>query len=88
MQYNSPLPKQMTGLNLGKFLEMFIYISKIVPQDPQGNESKLEKIDQWQISHANRNTKNSSVETLVVKELVIVTFVFVLLYLYFYVVVC
>ena len=51
---------------------MFIYASKIVPWDPQGIESKLEKTDLWQISHANGNTKNSSVETSVAKEFALV----------------
>ena len=34
---------------------MFIYISKIIPLDPQANESNFEKIDLWQISHADGN---------------------------------
>ena len=68
---NSPLPKQTTGQNRAKLLKMFIYITKIVPLDPQGSESNVEKIDLWRISHANWNTKISSVETLVAKELVL-----------------
>ena len=36
---------------------MFIYISKIVPRDPQENESNFEKIDLWWISHVNGNIK-------------------------------
>ena len=72
MQYNLSLPKQTTGQNQVKLLEMFIYTSKIVPWDPQENESKLEKINLWQISHANGKTKNYSVETSVAKELVLV----------------
>ena len=51
---------------------MFIYISKIVPQGPQTNELNFEKVDLWLISHANGNTKISSVETLVTKKLALV----------------
>ena len=40
--------------------------------DVQANDSNFEKIDLWQILHANGNTKISSVETSVVKELVLV----------------
>ena len=72
MQYNSPIPKQMTGQSRVKLLKMFIYISKIVPWDPQGNELNVVKIDLWWISHANWSIKISSVETSVAKELVLV----------------
>ena len=34
----------------------------------QANKSNVMKIDLWQISHANRNTKISYVETSVAKE--------------------
>ena len=50
---------------------MFIYISEIVPQDSQANESNFEQIDLWGISHANRTTKTLSVETSIAKELVL-----------------
>ena len=63
MQHNSPLPKQMACRNRAKLFEMFMYISKIVPWDPQANESNFEKIHLWRISHANGSTKISSVET-------------------------
>ena len=36
------------------------------------NESNFEKINLWQIIHANGNTKISSVETSIAKELVLV----------------
>ena len=36
------------------------------------NELNFERIDLWEISHANRSTKISSVETLAAKELVLV----------------
>ena len=73
MQHNLPLHKQTTVRIKRNFSKcLFIYISKIVPQDPQANESNFEKIDLWWISHANRNTKISSVETSVVKELALV----------------
>ena len=68
MQYNLPYPKQ-TGQNRAKLLKMFIYISKVVPWDPQPNESHFEKIDLWGISHADRNIKTSFEETQVAKEL-------------------
>ena len=70
MQHNSY--KQTTGQNRTKPFEMFIYTWKIVPWDSQANESNFEKIDLWRISHANGNTKISSVETLVAKEPVLV----------------
>ena len=38
----------------------------------QANDSNFEKIDLWQISHAKRNKKISSVETSVAKELPLV----------------
>ena len=72
MQHNLSLHKQMTGHNQAKLFQMFIYISKIVPWDPHANESNFEKIDLWHISHANGNTKISSKEILVAKELVLV----------------
>ena len=72
MQHNSPLPKQITGQNQVELFKMFIYISKIVPRDPQANKSNFEKINRWQISHANGNTEISSAETLVAKELALV----------------
>ena len=72
MQHNSSLHKQMTGQNPAKLFKMFIYLSKIVPRDAQANESNFEKFDLWWILHENRNTKISSVETLVAKELVLV----------------
>ena len=72
MQHNSSLYKQTTGQNQAKLFEMFIYISKIVPRDSQANESNFEKIDLWRISHANRTTKTSSVETSMAKELTLV----------------
>ena len=53
---------------LSKTFEMLMYISKIFSWDPQANESKFEKIDLWQIWHANRNINISSVETLVAKK--------------------
>ena len=62
----------MTGQNRTKLFEMFIYISKIVPQDSQANESNFEKIDPWRISHANRIAKTPSVETSIAKELTLV----------------
>ena len=62
MQYNSSLYKQMTGQNRAKLFE----------GNSQANESNFEKIDLWRISHANGNTKISSVETLVAKEPVLV----------------
>ena len=68
MKCNSPLPKQTTGQNQAKLLKMFIYITKIVPLDPQGSQSNVEKIDLWRISHANWNAKISSLGTLVAKE--------------------
>ena len=49
-----------------------MYISKIVPLDPQANESNFEKIYLLLISPAKGNTKISIVETLVAKELVLV----------------
>ena len=71
MQHNSSLYKQ-TGQNQAKLFKMFTYISKIVPWDPQANESNFEKIDlSMGISHANGNTKTSE-ESLVAKELVLV----------------
>ena len=72
MQYNSSLYKQTTGQNRAKLLEMFICISYIGPSNSQANELNFEKIDLWRISHANGNTKISSVETLVAKEPVLV----------------
>ena len=72
MQYNLLLPRQTTGQNHAKLLEMFICISIIVPWDPQANKSDFEKIDLWGISHANGNTKTSSEETSVAKELMLV----------------
>ena len=72
MPYNSSLYKQTTGQNRAKLFEMFIYISKIFPLDSQANESNFEKIDLWQISHANRTTKTPSVETSIAKELALV----------------
>ena len=72
MQYNLPLSRQMTGQKHAKLLEVFIYIYKIAPWDPQANESNFEKIDLWGILHAKGNTKSSSEETPVAKELVLV----------------
>ena len=72
MQHKLSLHKQTTGQNWAKLFKMFIYTSKIVPWDSQANESNFEKIDLWRISHANGNTKISSVETLVAKEPVLV----------------
>jgi len=43
VKFNSPLPRQTAGQNQAKLLEMFIYISKIVPQNAQANESNLRK---------------------------------------------
>ena len=71
MQNNSPLPRQTTGKNHAKLLGMFIYISKIVPLDPQANESNFEKIDLWGISPANGNIETSSEETPVTKGLML-----------------
>ena len=51
---------------------MFIYILKIVSWDAQANKLNFEKIDLWQIAHANGNTKISSLETSVAKELVLI----------------
>ena len=42
MQHNPSLYKQTTGQNRTKLLEMFIYISKIVPQNSQANKSNFE----------------------------------------------
>ena len=53
----------MTGLNRTKLFELFIYMSEIVPRDSQANESNIEKIDLWQILHANRTANTPSVET-------------------------
>ena len=53
----------MACKNQAKLSKMFIYTSKIVPCNPQTNESNFKQIDLWQISHANGNTKISSVET-------------------------
>ena len=61
----------MTGQNEAKLFKMFIYISKIAPY-PQANKSNFEKIYLWRISHANGNTKISSAETSVAKELALV----------------
>ena len=69
MQHNSLLPKQMAFQNRMKLFKMFMYILKFVSQ---ANESDFEKIDLLQISHVNGNTKISSVETLVAKELALV----------------
>ena len=71
MQHNSSLYKQTTGQNQTKVFEMFIYISEIVLQDSQANESNFEQIDLWRISHANRTAKTLSVETSIAKELVL-----------------
>ena len=62
----------MTSQNHTKPFEMFIYISKVVPRDPQANESNFEKINLWGISHANWNTKTYCEETPAAKELVLV----------------
>ena len=67
MQYNLALPRQMTGQNQAKCLEMFIYILKIVVCAAQANESNFEKISLWWISHVNEITMIYSVETLVAK---------------------
>ena len=72
MQYNSSLYKQTTGQNRAKLFKMFIYISKIVPQDSQANETNFEKIDLWRISHANRTAKTPFVDTSIAKELALV----------------
>ena len=72
MQHNSSLYKQITGQNRTKLFEMVIYISKIVPRDSQANESNVEKINLWQISHANKTAKTPSVETSIAKELALV----------------
>ena len=42
---------------------MSIHISKLMPLDQQANKSNFEKIDVWQVSHANGNNNISSVET-------------------------
>ena len=70
MQHNLSLYKQMTGQNRTKLFDMFIYISKIVPQDSQANERNFEKINLWRISQANRTAKtlSVSVETSIAKE--------------------
>ena len=56
----------MTGLNQAKLLDMFRYY---IEDCPMINESNCEKFVLWRISHANGNTKISSVETSVAKEL-------------------
>jgi len=44
IQYNSPLPRQTAGQNRVKLLDMFNYISKIVPWNAWVNELIFEKI--------------------------------------------
>jgi len=44
MQYNSPLPRQTAGQNQAKLLDMFNYISKIVPWSAWVTETNFEKI--------------------------------------------
>ena len=61
------LPRQMTGQNCVKILEMLINISKIVSWDPHANESNFEKIE---ISHVNGDA--NSEETSLAKELALV----------------
>ena len=61
----------MTGQNQAKLFQMIIYKQKIILWDPQANESNFEKIYLWQTSHAKGNTKISSVENSLVKELVL-----------------
>ena len=51
-----------------------MYISKIVPWDPQSQWIKPSEIDLRWILHVNRNTKTSSAETLVAKELALVIY--------------
>jgi len=44
MQYNSLVPRQTAGQNQTKLLNMFNYISKIVPWSTRVTETNFEKI--------------------------------------------
>ena len=72
MKHNLQLPKQTIGQNQAKLFEMFIYASKIVPGDAQMNELNFEKINVCWTSHENGNTKISSEETSIARELALV----------------
>ena len=72
MQYNLPLPRETTGQNHTKLLEMFIVYQSLSHEIHKQMNQSFEKINLWGISHANRNTKTSSEETQVVKEFVLV----------------
>jgi len=60
----------MAGQNQAKFLEMFNYITKIVPQNAQANELNFEKIILG-LLQASWYPKNFFEETLIIKELVL-----------------
>ena len=66
MQHNSPLIKQTIGQN-----KICTYHRLSHEIHKQMNQT-FRKMNLWQVSHANGNTKISSIETLLGKELMLV----------------
>ena len=71
VQFNSSLYSQTGGQNRAKLLEMFKYVTQIVPWNTRANHLNVSKIYLWRHLLTSWHPKISCEETSIAKELVL-----------------